>query len=59
MGMKTETCAVKIETEGNRPCGGAMVYLKAGDRGASFTGWYHIDPHLDIHHWPVPKSWVR
>jgi len=53
-----ETCAVKIETEGNRPCGEPVEYLLAGARWNTHEGWHHVRAIVDHHHGAVPKSWV-
>ena len=58
MGM-TETCAVKIQNEGNRPCGKAVVYCTANSERGEYSGWRHADPAHDVPHSAVPKSWVR
>lgn len=60
--MTTDVCAAKLGrpdvTNGMRVCRLPVVYLTAGERGNTFTGWYHESGDVSDHH-AVPESWVR
>jgi hypothetical protein len=52
----TDVCAAKIGPPGQmRECGSKVVYLAAGERGNTYSGWYHEDP---ADHHAVPRAWV-
>ena len=58
-GERVETCIVKIADEGNRPCGGEVVYRtaeQASANGQTYSGWYHASGEADHH--AVPKSYI-
>jgi hypothetical protein len=59
--MTTDVCAAKLgqpDVSGMRVCGLPVVYLSAGERGNTYSGWYHKDRTDEDHH-AVPKAWVR
>lgn len=59
--VQTQTCCVKMRDQGNMPCGAAVEYLRAGQRGNFYSGWAHVDTALTTGqggHLAVPKSWV-
>lgn len=52
----TDVCARKLgEPYRMHECGKPVVYLTAGERGNTYSGWYHEDP---ADHNAVPRRWV-
>ncbi len=59
---KTQKCIAKIGQpdvrNGMDVCGAETHWKNAGEDGARYTGWYHVDDNINRDHGAVPASMI-